>query len=157
MMTIARATERDTGDVLRLLSQILEIHARIRPDIFLSGSTKYTAEELSEIFRNDATPVYVAKDGGDTIGYAFCALREPTFRHTMRPRRTLFIDDLCVDEARRGEGVGEALFRFVCEEAERLGCDDVTLCVWEGNDGARRFYEKMGMRPRETMMELAVK
>lgn len=72
----------------------------------------------------------------------------------MLPRRSFFIDDLCVDEACRGRRVGEALFRFVLEEAVRRGCADVTLNVWEGNDAAKRFYEKMGMTPKETMMEL---
>ena len=155
-MLIRRATEGDIPDVLRLLSQILELHARIRPDIFVSGSTKYTAEELSEIISDPTRPVYAAQEDGAVIGYAFCVLREPPFTSTMFPRRTLYIDDLCVDEARRGEHIGEALFRFVLGEARRLGCADVTLNVWEGNDGARRFYERMGMRPRETMMELPV-
>ena len=61
-----------------------------------------------------------------------------------------------MDESRRGERIGETLFRFVTDEAKRLGCGEVTLCVWEGNDGARRFYERMGMRPRETVMELPI-
>ena len=154
-MIIRRATEKDIDGVLRLLSQILELHADIRPDIFVSGSTKYTAEELFGIFHDPEKPVYVADDGG-AVGYAFCVLREPPFTNTMYPRRTLYIDDLCMDESRRGEHIGEALFRFVLGEAKRLGCADVTLNVWEGNDGARRFYERMGMRPRETMMELTV-
>ncbi|MBQ6019916.1 MAG: GNAT family N-acetyltransferase [Clostridia bacterium] len=155
-MRIRKAEAGDIPAVLRLLSQVLEIHARIRPDVFIPGSTKYTADELLSIFKDEKTPVFVADDGGTVVGYVFCAVREPQFRNTMRPRKTLFIDDLCVEEARRGERIGETLFRFVRDEAERLGCGDVTLCVWEGNDGAKRFYERMGMRPKETMMELAV-
>lgn len=153
-MRIRKAENRDIHAVLRLLSQVLEIHAAIRPDIFVSGSTKYTQPELEALFRDENTPVYVAVDEGDRVlGYAFCVLKQPPFANTMRPRKTFFIDDLCVDETCRGERIGETLFRFALKEAERLGCSDVTLNVWEGNDAAKRFYEKMGMKPKETLME----
>ena len=153
-MTIRKAEGRDVPRILQMLSQVLEIHARIRPDIFVPGSTKYTAAELNGILRNENTPVYVAADEADeAVGYLFCVLREPPFTNTMRPRKSFFIDDFCVDESRRGGGIGQALFAFALEEARRLGCADVTLNVWEGNDAARRFYEKLGMRPKETQME----
>ena len=154
-MTIRRAENKDIPNVLRLLSQVLEIHAESRPDIFIPGSTKYTAEELTELFRRENDPVYVATDEtGTLLGYAFCALKEPPFANTMRPRRTMFIDDLCVDESCRGMHIGEALFHYVKQEALRLGCGDLTLNVWTGNDNAIRFYEKMGMQIREMQMEL---
>ena len=153
---IRRAEEKDIGRLLELLSQVLEIHAAIRPDVFVPGTTKYSRGELGDIIKNEKTPVFVAEKDGEIEGYAFCAIREPSGKEILVPHRMLFIDDLCVDEAARGSGVGESLFRFVKEEAKRLGCDVVTLAVWEGNDPARRFYDKMGMTPRETFMELFI-
>ena len=152
-MIIRRAEEKDMDAVLRLLSQVLELHARLRPDIFIPGTTKYTRPELREIFADDVRPVYVAEEDGAVLGYAFCQLKKQPFSNNMVPFTSLFIDDLCVDAAARGKGVGAALFEFVKDEAARLGCYEVTLNVWEGND-ARAFYEKMGMRPKETQMEL---
>lgn len=152
---VRRANENDIPRVLALLSQVLEVHARIRPDIFISGTTKYGAEELKAMFRDETKPVYVAQDeNGNVTGYVMCRLREPPFSSTMAPRKTLYIDDLCVDENVRGKHIGEALFRYAAAQAQKLGCYDVTLNVWEGNDAAKGFYEKMGMRPRETQMEL---
>ncbi|MBR0509288.1 MAG: GNAT family N-acetyltransferase [Clostridia bacterium] len=154
-MTIRRAGIKDTGAVLSLLSQVLELHASIRPDIFISGTTKYSAQELAEIFADDSRPVFVAVNETDAvIGYAFCVIRQPSDKTNQVPFSQLYIDDLCVDAASRGQGVGEALFRYVQETAKDLGCYEVTLAVWAGNDGASRFYEKMGMRPKETIMEL---
>ncbi len=154
-MIIRKAEEKDTDDVLRLLSQVLELHAAIRPDIFVPGTTKYSREELAVIFADENRPVYVAADGEDRVlGYAFCVLREPPRHVNMVPFRTLYIDDLCVDEAVRGAHVGAALFAHVKKEAARLGCYEVTLNVWEGNDGALAFYKKMGMRPKSYQMEL---
>ena len=72
---------------------------------------------------------------------------------TMIPRKILYIDDLCVDKKSRGQHVGKALFEFAKDEAKRLGCYEVTLNVWEGNDSAYKFYDAMGMKPKETHME----
>lgn len=151
---IRRAEAKDVPRVLELLSQVLEIHARIRPDVFISGTTKYTQRELEDIFLDENTPVYVALDGDDrVIGYAFCILKQQPFSNNMVPFTSFFIDDLCVDAACRGQGTGEKLFRHVLEEAKKRGCYEVTLNVWEGNAAARAFYEKMGMKPKETQME----
>ena len=153
-MDIRRAVERDIPDVLRLLSQVLEVHARIRPDIFVPGTTKYSHDELSEMFHDDMRPVYVAADGeGHVLGYAFCQIKEPAFSSTMIPGKTLYMDDLCVDEAARGRHIASALFEHVKSEAGRFGCREITLNVWEGNDSALAFYRAMGMKPRETQME----
>ena len=152
-MNIRRAREKDLDKVLELLSQVLEIHAAIRPDIFISGTTKYTREELLVIFEDDAKPVYVAVDEEDgVIGYAFCQLKQQPFSNNMIQFQSMFIDDLCVDDDARGQHVGQALFEHVKKEARRLGCYEVTLNVWEGNE-AKTFYEKMGMKVKESQME----
>ena len=153
---IRKAEKKDIKRLLELLSQVLEIHADIRPDIFVPGTTKYSSEELEAILENEKTPVFVAEEDGEVAGYAFCAIREPSGKENLVPHRTFFITDLCVDEKKRGRGIGESLFRFVKEEAGRLGCDVVALAVWEGNGPARRFYDRMGMTPRETFMELFI-
>ena len=153
-MTIRKAENKDTAKVLALLHQVLEVHADLRPDLFIPGTTKYTDEELHTIFADEKTPVYVAVDENDTVlGYAFCVLEEPVPSNNLHPHRTLYIDDICVDEAARGQHVATRLYEHVKAEAERLGCYNITLNVWEGNDGARKFYEAMGMKPRKTMLE----
>lgn len=70
---------------------------------------------------------------------------------------SLFIDDLCVDTTIRGKHIGQKLFEHAKKEAMRLGCYEVTLNVWEGNDSAKAFYEKMGLKPKETQMEYIIK
>ena len=154
-MNIRRAKETDIKKIMELLGQVLEIHAAIRPDIFVSGTTKYSEDDLKEMILDDEKPIYVAADDEDNcMGYAFCQLKNPAFTSTMVPHKSLYIDDLCVDEKYRGKHLGEALFEHVKREAKRLECYEVTLCVWNGNDTAERFYEKMGMTTKERMMEI---
>ena len=134
-MLIRKAEEKDIPRILELLGQVLQIHADIRPDIFIPGTTKYTTDELTELLKNEEKPVYVAADEADVcVGYAFCQLKEQPFSNNMVPFKSIFIDDLCV-------------------EAKQLGCYEVTLNVWAGNTSAEKFYEKMGMRTKERQME----
>ena len=79
------------------------------------------------------------------------------FSTTMHQNKELFIDDLCVDESQRGKGTGKLLFDFLKKEAKRIGCYELTLNVWEGNDSAKAFYDKMGMKVKEYTMEYILK
>lgn len=154
-ISIRRAEEKDIEKTMVLLREVHDLHAKLRPDIFIEGATKYTPEELRGIFANSDTPVFAAVDeDGEMVGYAFCVMKQPPFTTNMKQIRTLYIDDLCVDESCRGQHVGTLLFEFVKQYAREQGCHDVTLNVWEGNDNARRFYEKMGMFIKETQMEV---
>lgn len=153
-MNIRRASEKDIDSLIKLLQEVLEIHANIRPDIFISGTTKYTRSDLLEKLANDEEPIYVAVDENDEVmGYAFCALKQQPFSTNMVPFKSLYIDDLCVDSNYRGQHIGEQLFEHVKAEAKRLGCYEVTLAVWAGNDGAERFYDRIGFKTKERIME----
>ena len=151
---IRKANEKDIPRLIELLSQVLEIHAKIRPDIFVSGKTKYTKEDLLSILSDEKKMIFVATDENDMVlGYAFCEIKHTPSSKNMVQFTSLFIDDLCVDEKARGMSLGKKLFEYVKEEAKKLGCYEVTLNVWEGNDSAKAFYDKMGMKAKETQME----
>ncbi len=155
-MKIRRAEKKDAKEVLSLLSQVLEVHAKLRPDLFISGSTKYREDELVDIFLDDKRPIYVAEVDGHVAGYAFVILRDNPKTNNTHPNKECYIDDICVDEKMRGKHIAKSLFLHVKEEAARLGCDVITLNVWADNEPAETFYRNMGMRPRKTFMEMAV-
>lgn len=155
-MEIRRGKQKDIDKILSLLNQVLEIHANIRSDIFISGKTKYTRDMLIGMLIDDNNPIYVVDENG-VVAYAFCQIKEAPFSTTMHQNKELFIDDLCVDESQRGKGTGKLLFDFLKEEARRLNCYELTLNVWEGNDSAKAFYDKMGMKVKEYTMEYVLK
>ena len=154
---IRKATIEDIDRILDLLSQVLEIHAEIRPDIFISGATKYTKEELRAMIGNKDNLIYVITDNEYVVGYAFLELRLPRFTNTMKPHKILFIDDFCIDEKYRHQHYGETLFGFVKELAKELDCYEVALCAWDGNIDAQKFYEKMGLKVKSQILEYIVK
>ena len=52
-MRIRKAEEKGIPRIMELLGQVLEIHADIRPDIFIPGITKYTVTELAELLKQE--------------------------------------------------------------------------------------------------------
>ena len=152
-LLIRPAAERDLPRVGDLLLQVNEVHHKIRPDLFKTGSRKYNDAELRSILGNPETPVFVCEAEGEVCGYAFCVLVNPKTDCNLVPVKTLYLDDLCVDEAARGRGIGTALYRFVLDYAKQIGCHNVTLNVWSCNPGAMAFYEKLGLVPYKVGME----
>ena len=152
-MEIRRAGEKDLEGVHRLLGQVLAVHAEGRPDLFRAGTRKYTDEELLGIFADDARPVFVAVEGDEVLGHAFCELNDFRRSNNMQPILSLYEHALRVDERARGRRVGTALYRRVVEYARELGCHNLTLNVWSCNPGARAFYDAMGLVPQKTCLE----
>lgn len=153
MYTVRRAEGRDIPAILRLLVQVDMVHHNGRPDLFKGPTTKYTGAELEQIVQNDDLPVFVCVDEDDRVlGHGFCIM-ERYGGQLMTERKTLYIDDICVDEAVRGQGVGQALYARIVEYARETGCYNITLNVWTCNPGAMRFYEKMGLAPYRVSME----
>lgn len=151
---IRKAENKDIKDVLRLLVQVNDVHAEVRPDLFIKGHTKYTATELEGIFTHPATPVFVDVDKeGRVLGYCFCVLQDNTSSRHLQRIRTLYIDDLCIDETARGKGVGRRLYEHAKEYARRQGCHNLTLNVWDGNETAMGFYRRMGLVTQKTTLE----
>ena len=153
-MLIRRAVKSDIPGLHRLLGQVLTIHHLGRPDLFKAGARKYTDEELSKLLSDDSRPIFAAVDeNGEMLGYAFCVFQQHIGHNTMTDVRTLYIDDLCVDETCRGRHVGKALYEYVLDFARSQGCYNVTLNVWSCNESAMKFYEKMGLKPQKIGME----
>ena len=152
-MEIGMAKPQDLGGIISLLHQVHDVHSAKRPDIFRRGNRKYTDGQILDIIADEKTPVYVAREGGKVLGYCFCILEQVEGEPCLVDRKSLYIDDLCVDVAERGKHVGTALYEYTLERAKELGCYHVTLNVWCLNEGAMRFYEKQGMTPLKIVME----
>lgn len=153
-MNIRLAQERDLDRIHELLFQVCLVHHKGRPDLFKYGARKYTDEQLKEIIRDKQRPILVAADGQDVVmGYAFCVFQQHPGDNILTDIRTLYIDDLCVDEALRGQHVGTALYEAVLSFAREQGCYNVTLNVWNCNEPAMKFYEACGLTPYKIGME----
>ena len=153
-MVVRRAEEKNIPRILELLVQVDMVHHNGRPDLFKGPATKYNEAQLKAILSDDTKPVFVCTDeDGWVMGYAFCVHQQVVGDSVLTDIRTLYIDDICVDEQARGRHVGSALYDAVIAYAREQGFYNVTLNVWTCNPGAMKFYEAMGVLPQKICME----
>ncbi len=153
-MNIRRAEIKDIPEILKLLIQVDMVHHLGRPDLFKGPATKYNANELMDIIADDKTPVFVCVDDeGFVAGHAFCIEKQVLNDSVLTDIKTLYIDDICVDEDHRRMNIGTMLYEHVRDYAKTNGFYNITLNVWECNPGACRFYESLGFKPQKTCME----
>ena len=156
-MEVRRAEIKDIQGILQLLVQVDMVHHKGRPDIFKGPATKYNAGELEKIITDETTPVFVCTDDeGRVIGHAFCIHKQEKDNPVLTDIRTLYIDDICVDEQARGKHVGRTIYEHVLEYAKNQGFYNITLNVWSCNPGAIGFYETLGFKPQKIGMEMLV-
>lgn len=154
-MTVRRALKKDIPAILELLFQVDMVHHNGRPDLFKGPATKYNALELETIIDDDSTPVFVYADENDRpLGHAFCIKKQIVGDPVMTDVKTLYIDDICVDENVRGKHVGKQLFDAVVSYARSEDFYNVTLNVWTCNPSAMKFYGSMGLIPQKIGMEM---
>lgn len=153
---VRKANKGDIKRIIELLHQVNMVHHVIRPDLFKPYTTKYNEQELEALLHDDNKPIFVFDDG-EVLGYAFCQITEVKDNQLLEDIKTLYIDDICVDEKARGKHVGKTLYEYVRNYAQSIGCNNITLNVWEGNEPALRFYQNMGMQVQKTTMEVILK
>lgn len=152
-MKIRKARGSDIPTIGKLLYEVHRVHSDVRPDLFKADARKYTDNELRAIIGDDLKPVFVAEQDGTVLGYAFCVHQQHIDDNNMTDVKTLYIDDLCVEEAARGQHIGRSLYEYVLSYAKGQGYYNVTLNVWADNTSALKFYEKLGLRPQKIGME----
>lgn len=122
---------------------LVETIGRILPQLSKSSPAPTTAE-IAEIIDSPASDLLVARVDGRIVGtLTLVIFRIPT---GMRA----WIEDVVVDEAARGHGVGEALNRFALDVAKQRGCKTVDLTSRPSREAANRMYQRIGFQARET-------
>lgn len=153
-MEIRRAKLEDLEGINKLLRQVLMVHHNGRPDLFKANVKKYNDDELIEIIKDDQRPIFVGVDENNIVlGYAFCVYQQHINDNVLTDIKTLYIDDICVDEEVRGKHVGKRIYEHVISFAKENGFYNVTLNVWSLNPGAIKFYESLGLKPYKVGME----
>ena len=154
---VRKAESGDNSGIIKLLLQIADLHHEGRPDIFKKGSQKYNKDEFEDILKDEKRPVFVAADeSGNVLGYCFCIVNDFAEHAVLNDCKSLYIDDLCVDEGCRGQGVGHKIFAEVKEYAKQIGVYNIDLNVWDFNEGAVKFYESCGFATQRRRMEMVL-
>ena len=153
---IRKAKEKDIPKIEDLLRQVCLVHHNGRPDIFKEGR-KYSEEELRVLLKDENRPILVSVNEHDEVmGYCFGIYQQHKDNSVLTDIKTLYIDDLCVDESLRGKHIGKELCEAAVRLAKESGCYNLTLNVWSCNPSAMKFYEAQGLVPQKIGMELVL-
>lgn len=152
---IRRAEIKDLPEINHLLEEVLKVHNAIRPDIFKGDGAKYTRDELINHLKEEKKPIYVYVENNKVVGHLFLEIREYE-SNVIIPYKSVFVDDLCILDTERGKGIGKALMEFAFEYAKSIGAKDVSLNVWNKNEDALKFYEKLGLNIQRFTLEKSV-
>lgn len=145
---------KDIKGIRNLLLQVLAVHNAGRPDIFKPVGYKYTEEQLAEIINDSGKPVFVYTDENDKVlGHCFCIINEIMESEAVPHYKSLYIDDLCVDEAHRKQHIGKQLYDYVKRYAQENGIYNITLHAWECNPSAVEFYKNLGLTVQQYTFE----
>ncbi len=150
---IRRAVPGDAARLVGMLRKIAEYHRRGRPDVFVSGSSKYDIPSVREKIESGREIILVAAGEDDVpVGYAMAVIKVPESPHLIK-RKIFYLDDLFVEEEYRRSGVGHALLEACEKECGSLGCDSFELNVWRFPGDAYEFYTRHGFTVQRIIME----
>ena len=151
---IRKAVTKDIPKMMELLAQVDLVHHNGRPDIFKIG-TKYNEAELENLLLDETRPILVCVNDEDEVqGYCFCIFQQHIENSVLTDIKTLYIDDLCVEETLRGKHIGKELYSAALDLAKQNDCYNLTLNVWSCNQSALKFYESVGLVPQKIGMEI---
>ena len=152
-MEIRFAKAQDVPGIIDLLRQVGWVHHEGRPDLFRANAQKYGPSQIMAMLDSSANPIFVAVEDDKVLGYGFCIMKDYETDTVITPHKSLYIDDLCVEEACRGKHIGKAIYNEILRYAKMRGCYNVTLNVWCCNENAMAFYESLGLKPQKIGME----
>lgn len=125
--------------------ELVEAFARLVPQLS-SSSPPPTRAQLAELVDGRDTVLFLARVDGRIVGSLTLAFyRIPTGLKA-------WIEDVVVDDAVRGRGVGAALNEAALDEARGRGAKDVNLTSRPSREAANRLYQRIGFERRETIV-----
>lgn len=135
-VSIRRAEAEDCGAMAAMLTRLAG---------HLGDTDKHSSTELS-LHRDGFGPhpqfrALIAEDGAQAVGLS---LFFPMYS-TTRAAAGVYVQDLWVDEAARGTGLGRRLLAATADHAAQAwGAAYLKLTVYDDNPGAEAFYRYLG-------------
>ncbi len=144
---------KDFNKVNELAKQVHELHVNWRPDLFLSVDEVISKEDFEKMIQ--AKEIFVAKIEDEIVGYITINIKEK-INPSMRYRKQLQIEAICVDEKTRGKGIGTQLLKYVKQYGKEYDCTDIYLTVNEENESAIKMYEEFGFKVKSIAYSMQI-
>lgn len=153
---IRKAKKEDFKQVHKLIMQVHNMHVQERSDIY-KDTEPLSLDSFIENLSKDTNIYIVAELENKVIGICFSQIKEISNNKIMKDRKILHIEDICVDENNRKNGIGKKLYDKIFEYAKQMDIDSIELMVWKFNENAIKFYENLGMNIKNLRFEQKIK
>ena len=147
-MRVEPGSPTDAGTLARLNPYVHDLHLEHAAHFFGSPSRAEAAAAFEELLRGDNYRAFLAYIEDRAVGYVLVSVGKRPASAFNRPRRWLYIDQICVEPGARRRGVGRALVSAVLRHAVETGIDDVEVDTWVFNDHAQAFFASLGFQAK---------
>lgn len=153
-LKIRRATIEDLSALVEFAVKLIRQHQVYDADRFnaFEPLDKKYAEFFPEQLENKQAAILIAELEKQIVGYAFLKIEEESFLDVRTA--TVWLHDIYIDEAARGQNVGRRLLDAAVEAAHDLGSSSLMLSVAPQNEAANKLFKAYGFRPTLTEMRL---
>lgn len=150
-MLIRKADKNDIDkNLLKLYIDGFYMHYNQRKDIFDNKETEDLKNNLIDMLENPNEVLFVIEKNGNIIGYAAVQIKDKT-------TKSIWIDEIIIDNNYRNTGYGKHLIDEILKFAKENKCQRIELNCWSFNDGALKFYDKLGFNQQRVILEKEVK
>ena len=143
--SIRPALAEDYEGLCQVFAEVDALHREALPHVFRAADGPARSREyISGLLADENAALFVAESVGEITGFVFAFLRQAPDTPLHVPRRYAMIDTLAVKEKCRRAGLGRALMERAEQWGRDHGASEVDLSVWEFNQEAIAFYERLG-------------
>ena len=139
---IRKATNEDISALRALYLALEKDGVRYQPEHFVIGER--TNEFFQSVFNGDNQDILVADINGETVGFAHVLILQQKKVSCLKPQSVIYIQDLCVREDKRNNGIGSKLIRATKDYGKERNADFIRTQVFPKNVDGMRFYERNG-------------
>ena len=156
MTEVRWARENELERVNELRMQVNALHVAGKPEVFKPGFPEELRNYIYAIHKDPEQFIAVAVKDGTICGFVVLHHINRPENPFMKERDFLDIDEFCVDEAFRRQGVASEMIDFIREFAKEKGFHRIELNMWEFNQEALAFYEAAGFQTFRRYMEMFI-
>lgn len=154
MKKLELAQLSDLERINALAKQAEDLHAAWRPDLASSTERAFTEELFHDL--QEEKQLYVIRDQGNTVAFVRIRVQPIGSPYDVPVKKVLYLEEICVDEALRHQGIGTKIMDDLKAFCREQGCISICLSVYPENEAARAFYEKRGFGVSSINMRMKV-
>ena len=155
-MDIRQANKNDITQMVPLLDEVSKLHFEKRPDMFKIKTHEEIKSNLEEMIQDESNIILLAEDKQIVVGVIICEIKEKINRTDLKDSKVLWINEICVKQEYRRNGIGRSLIEKAKEIAKANNCLRLELNCWELNGEAMKFYENQGLTTQRRVMEINI-